>query len=183
MKPLLLFTGFLCAAVSGCTEGDPSSVFIALQSDFATFESWPRYFLGSGPLEGHPAGARYGFIKESAPKGAATYPVGSIIVKTVEFGMTKQEWELFAMAKRGGGFNSGGAKDWEFFTLRMSTSGVPIIISRGSNPADGDADGGSTGHGYSDTTGTGVTCNRCHGLSGTERQDHILASVLAPGAQ
>lgn len=174
----------LCAALAaGCTEGEPGSVFIALQSDFASFESWPKFFLGDGPLDGHPTGGRHGFINKPAPKGSTTYPVGSILVKTVEFGTSKLEWEMFAMAKRGGEYNLGGAKDWEFFTLKFSTGGVPVIVTRGTNPADLESDGGAPGHGYADTAGTGITCNRCHGLAGTERQDHIIASVLAPGNQ
>ncbi len=187
MRRLLFVAPLLLAVASGCTETEPpEAVFIALQRDFAGFESWPRYFVGNSPLPGHSVGDRFGYIKQLAPKGAAAYPVGSIIVKTVESGATKQEWALFAMAKRGGGFNAAGAKDWEFFTLRFSTSGVPVIVSRGSNPADGDADGdadgGTTGGGYG-STGSGSTCNRCHGLPGTEQLDYVLSAVLRPGAQ
>jgi len=178
----------ICAVVAagavGCGgSGKSGEVFIALQSDFASFQTWPRYFVGDGPLEGHPAGARYGYLKEKAPPGATAYPVGALIVKTVETGTTPQEWDVFAMAKRGGGYNAGAATDWEFFTLKINANGVPVIVSRGTNPIDADADGGTAGHGYTDPGGTGVTCNRCHGLPGTERSDHILSSVLAPGAQ
>jgi hypothetical protein len=174
---LLIAAAALCLA--GCTEGHSSDTFIALPADFEPFRSWPRHFLGDGPLEGHPAGPRYGYVKRRP--GASAYPVGAIIVKTVERGTTPQDWDIFGMAKRGGDYNSGGAAQWEFFTLRINDRNVPVILESGTNPSDGDTDGG-TGHGYTDTNNTGVTCNRCHGGSATAHTDHILSPLLQPGA-
>lgn len=171
----------LALPVLGCGDGKMTSSYIALQSDFAAFRTWPRYFVGDGPLEGHPAGPRYGYLKQKT--GDKQYPVGSLIVKTVERGTTPQDWDVFAMAKRGAGFNSGGAAGWEFFVLRINADDVPVIFSRGTNPFDAPPDGGGAGHGYSDPSGSGITCNRCHGIPGTERNDHILSVPLAPGAQ
>jgi len=170
----------LASCTLGCDSTPSSGVFIALQSDFAPFRTWPRVFVGDGPLEGHPAGPRYGYVKQKPPVGATEYPVGSIIVKTVEAGTTPQDWDIFGMVKRGGNFNAAGALNWEFFTLHINANDIPVIISQGTNPSDGDADGG-VGHGYTDTSGTGVTCNRCHGVAGTESHDHILSTILAPG--
>jgi hypothetical protein len=166
----------------GCSQGNGgnnSNVYVPLPGDFAEFRSWTRIFLGDGPLEGHPAGPRYGYVK--VKPGPTEYPIGAIIVKTVEVGDSSQSWDLFGMAKRGGGYNSGGALDWEFFTMVMSDQDVPVIVNAGTNPQDADRDAG-LGHGYSDPSGSGVTCNRCHGVAGTERSDHILSALLAPGA-
>jgi hypothetical protein len=163
------------------SDGGADSVFIALESDFAPFQTWTRIFVGDGPLDGHPAGPRYGYLREKAPPGATKYPVGAIVVKTVEQGATREDWDVFAMVKRGGGFNQSGALDWEFFTLKINERGIPVLLYRGTNPDDGTADGGDT-HGYGSAP-SGVTCNRCHGILGTERSDHILSPALAPGAQ
>ncbi len=168
-------------ALGGCSEGSgggSSNVYIPLPNDFIPFREWTRIFLGDGPLEGHPAGPRYGYVK--IKPGPTEYPIGAIIVKTVESG-TPQQWDVFAMAKRGGGYNAGGATNWEFFTMIINDSDTAIIVNAGTNPQDADRDAG-LGHGYSDPSGTGITCNRCHGVAGTERSDHILSPLLAPGA-
>jgi hypothetical protein len=175
----LLILGALLSAV-GCNEGNGSgggNTYLPLPGDFIPFRTWQRIFLGDGPLEGHPAGPRYAYVK-NVP-GPTEYPVGSIIVKTVENG-TPQQWDLFAMAKRGGNYNAGGATNWEFFTLLINPDDVAIVAFSGTNPQDADRDAG-IGHGYSDPSGSGITCNRCHGIAGTERTDHILSPLLAPG--
>jgi hypothetical protein len=182
MKRSLGFLLFLSVAAAGCEEAPVGPTFIAQQSDFADFQSWPRYSFGDTTVAGLPTGPRFGYLKQKAPPGATAYPVGSMIVKSVEVDATPQDWELFGMVKRGGGYNSAGALDWEYFTLRLSIGGVPVIFSRGFNPIDLDSVDGGAGHGYGDTSGTGITCNRCHGAAGTERFDHILSGVLAPGA-
>lgn len=177
-----IYLGCLIAAGcawAGCGEGTPTGeTFLALQSDFAPYLSWYHVDLGmSGTNSGTPNGQATGYLNHRASAGATEYPVGTILMKVVESGATQQDWELFGMAKRGGNYNPNGALDWEFFTLRLNADGVPLIVSRGSNPADSDA----SGHGYGDPTGSGVTCNRCHGISGTERTDHVLSPLLAPG--
>jgi hypothetical protein len=169
----------LAAALAGC-GGAQGDVYIALQSDFAPYESWPKVALGDAPLAGHPAGQRFGYVSARAAAGATQYPVGTVIVKTVEAvpdDVTK--WDLFAMVKRGGGYNGGGARDWEFFILKLTAQRTPVIVDRGANPSDA-GDGGSI---YGDGAMGGVTCNACHGALGTERTDHILSPLLQPGAQ
>jgi hypothetical protein len=177
---LALALGSGLAACDGSTGGDDGT-FIALQSSFAGFRQWQSYYLGDNELAGHPPGKRYGYIKQKTTD--SKYPVGAVILKTVESGTSEADWELFGMAKRGGSFNAGGAVGWEFFTMRIGSTGEPVIYSRGANPSDADADGGLTGTGYSDPAGSGTTCNRCHGVSGTDRTDHVLSPLLAPGAQ
>src|SRR6478609_8653690 len=96
------------ALVGGCSEGNGGggggNVYVPLPGDFIAFRDWTRIFLGDGPLEGHPAGPRYAYVK--VKPGPTEYPVGAIIVKTVETGTTSDTWDLFAMAKRGGNYNA-----------------------------------------------------------------------------
>ena len=64
-------------------------------------------------------------------------PVGALIVKTVENG-APQQWDLFAMAKRGGNYNADGATNWEFFTLLINAGNGPPIrdgVDRATRPA------------------------------------------------
>jgi len=167
-------------AVAGCGGGD-GQVKIALDSDFAGYASWKSVYLGDNALAGHPAGPRTGFLNLSAPPGATTYPVGTIIVKQIETaGSTDQTgWDLFGMVKRGGGYNQGFALDWEYFILKLNADSVPVIAARGIAPADA-TDGGAD-HGYG-SGADGQTCNACHGTLGTEAHDHMLSPLLYPGA-
>jgi hypothetical protein len=165
------------SAVAGCD--DKPSVFIALDSDFATFESWPSVMLGSEPLPGHPPGPRFGYLNRKAPKGAKQYPVGTVIVKAIEPpGALDTGWEIFAMAKRGGNFNPEGALNWEFFRLKI-VDGAPHIVTRGLTAADPD-DGGL---GYFDQLGNDFVdmCNGCHGTKASVATDHVLSPLLQLG--
>jgi hypothetical protein len=147
----------------GCDASPAPQVFIALGRDFAPFRSWTRFSLGDAPLEGHPDGPRFGYVKEP-PRGGA-YPIGSIIVKSVEVTPDEQSWSLFAMVKRGGGYNADGARGWEYFTLALTSDGAPIVLQRGASPI-----------GYEG----GVGCNRCHAVAGAEKTDYILSPALQP---
>ena len=167
----------LVFVLAGCA--DKGNVFIALDSDFASFRSWPMVSLGSEPLPGHPPGPRYGYLSHAAPKGATAYPVGTMIVKTIEpLDMPATSWEVFAMAKRGGGFNPEGAKDWEFFRIKIEGD-TPHITSRGLTAIDPD-DGGA---GYFDQLGNAFInmCNGCHGTKASAATDHVLSPLLQPG--
>lgn len=166
----LLFVG----AVAGCEPSGPAgAVFIAQQVDFAPYAGWEKFSLGVAMNSGHPVGPQFGF-RNMGPVGGA-YPIGAILVKEIDVGELPQQWELFGMAKRGGGYNAGGAKEWEFFTLSLNDARVPIIVSRGSNPSDSD----SQGHGYAGSA-NGVTCNRCHGAVGMETTDYVLDPFMMP---
>jgi hypothetical protein len=175
-----LAAGMLALALlgGGCEKGHDAT-FIALDSDFASFRGWTRVALGSDPLPGHPAGPRFGYLNRAAPKGATAYPVGTMIVKSIELvGSDAAEWDLFAMAKRGGNFNPEGAVGWEFFRLRI-IGDTPHILTRGLSAIDPD-DGGS---GYFDgLSGAFVNmCNGCHGTAASGATDHVLSPLLQPG--
>jgi len=168
MRKMAMVLGAM--ALVGC--GGPSGpVFIALTSDFADYASWEKVVLGDGVLEGHPTGMRLGY-RNMKPNSQGIYPVGSILLKVIT--VSPSEIEFFAMAKRGGGFNSAGALDWEFLTLKLGSTNAPVVFTRGDNPVDPDS-AVPNSHGYGDPSATGVTCNRCHGVLGTERTDHILS--------
>ncbi len=69
-----------------------------------------------------------------------------MLVKAFESDPNSMNRDIFAMAKRGGGFNPNGAHDWEFFRLRITAGGMPLIVGRGIFATDpfGDAGTGST---------------------------------------
>lgn len=81
-------------------------------------------------------------------------------------------WAVIAMAKHGGDCNREGARNWEFFTLRMQGANVSIV-ERGLAPrTDGDGDP------YGVTAG--ITCNTCHGTADARMVDSILTPELRP---
>jgi hypothetical protein len=173
--------------LASCEPSEPG-VFIALQRDFAPFREWTRFYFGEGAVLGHPVGKRYGFVKRALQPGESAYAVGDMIVKTVEVVpspsptpfpevIPEQEWDLFAMVKRGGNFNAAGAKNWEYFTLRINPDGVPVIVSRGTDASD---DPNASGHGYTGATGNIIRCNGCHGDPAIARFDYIIDPQLQP---
>src|SRR5678816_722926 len=89
-----------------------------------------------------PSGDAVGYLNHRTQ--ASAYPTGTMIVKAF-----LPSWELFAMAKRGGGFNAKGALGWEFFRLKL-VNDTPVIVSRGIFAWDPDGDGG-VGYGSAGT--------------------------------
>ncbi len=168
-----------CAFTSSACSSGPGPVFIATDEDFAPFRSWERVALGDQPLSGHPPGPRFGYLNHRAPAGASAYPVGTIIVKTVEPSSDFTQWDVFAMVKRGGNFNAMGAKNWEFFRLKIDPGGTPYILSRGITAFDPSMDGG----GYFGPVAGALAdlCNSCHGTAASAATDHVLSPLLVPG--
>ena len=167
----------LCLALAGCapeppTEPPPPEIFLAFARDFQDFRGWTRVAVGSDALAGHAAGPRFVYANRPPPAAGQPYPIGTLLVKTVEDGSDPARWEVFAMAKRGGAYNTAGAAGWEFFRLAINASGAVVLVSRGIAPSvDGDD--------YGD--GSGAGCNGCHGAArGT---DHVLSPALQPGAR
>lgn len=139
--------------------GGEGETFIALQSDFATFRSWPSQGVATADT-GHVTGDRVVYLNAEPEAGVTSFPVGTILVKTIQ-------WEggedVHAMAKRGGGFNPDGAVGWEWFELVSAEDGTPVIKWRGASPPEGESYGSLPG-GSTDTADT-ITgdCNQCHG--------------------
>lgn len=162
----------LIAATSSCSDPG-TSVFIAMDRDFAGFLQWRRVELGTVMLAGHPPGTRVAFVNTAQRPSGTEYPVGTIIVKAItQNSADTNQWAVIAMAKRGGDFNHDGARNWEFFTLRVQ-DGVVSIVERGLAPrTDGDGDP------YGVTAG--ITCNTCHGSADARMVDSILTPELRP---
>lgn len=141
-----------------CTE----SSYYALVSDFRGFESWPSETYVNPTAEGltHVAGVRTVYLNHPAPAGTTEFPLGTIIVKRTEV-----DGKIFARVKRGGCFNSQGAKDWEWFELREPTAGTVSLVWRGSYPPAGEAYGGDPNGG----------CNMCHN---NPANDYVMAPGL-----
>jgi hypothetical protein len=148
-------------------------VFLAFASDFAHFRTWESFDCGEGvaPGDDHLTGTRRVYFNRRPPPGSRVFPVGTIFVKESGEGALPSR-HVFAMVKRGGGFNAGGAGDWEWFGLQNDPSGAVTIAWRGTGPATGDA------YGSASTGG----CNTCHG--GAWRDDYAfsptLTSMLGP---
>ena len=75
------------------------------------------------------------YLNREPPRGGTSFPVGTILVKVVhpESDAGTLPDQIFAMAKRGGDFNDGGAAGWEWFELNPASQS-PIFIWRGAQP-------------------------------------------------
>lgn len=154
-------TGALAALGLASACGTPGSSstdsgdepFYAFASDFHGYHSWKSFDVtGGAALAGiHDGSTVTEYVKRLPPHGSTTFPVGTIIIKEATGGTDPHE--LFAMVKRGGGYNP-GAPGWEWFDLQQLTDGTDSvqIIWQGFTPPAGDTYGGST------TAG----CNTCH---------------------
>jgi hypothetical protein len=148
--------------------------YVAFSSAFAAFRAWERI-----PVEGAmlPVGAAPGptaiYVNARAPAGATRWPVGTILVKTVEHA-APEDWVIHAMVKRGVPYNRDGALGWEFFELRFEAgSDAPHVVWRGTGPP--------SGHGYAaqgrDAGAVALVCNDCHAAAW--QSDGALTPALA----
>jgi hypothetical protein len=163
MRAVPLFLLALCACGAPAASSEDRD-FIALASDFDGFATdWPKADLGHHAADGlHLAGTRTIYLSRRPPNGATAFPVGTRVVKTVrgdDGGL-----QVFAMAKRGGDYNSEGARGWEWFELTR-IDGPPVINWRGTNPPASSAYGGSA-----------MTCNGCHASAAAN--DSVLTPEL-----
>jgi hypothetical protein len=146
-------------------------VFVADDGSFSGFDGWPDTwtFDGAASSDGfvHPAGTRHVWLNQRPPSGASVFPVGTIIVKEITPPDPAQQ--AFAMVKRGGDFNSGGADGWEWFSLDVTQPIAPVILWRGTTPPNGDVYGNVPGD----------DCNGCHGQA--RANDFVQSAVLQLG--
>lgn len=174
---ILTSAGAVCLALLAACRAHPPPLdilperetFIALARDFAGFREFGRIDLGERPAqsETHPGGRLVVYVNSVPKPGAKEFPVGTIIVKEnlsakTEPASTKK---VFAMVKRGGGFNAEGATGWEWFELEEGDKGVAIRW-RGVGAPDGEGYGG-------DPMGS---CNSCHQMA--VKNDYVLAAAL-----
>lgn len=166
MKRALLIT----LSFIGCgpaPEPTPmGDVFIAFQTTFDGYETWHSKQV-EGHIQGitHLSGPRTVFIKELPPAGATEFPVGTVIAKEMNDGSQ----QVFAMVKRGGGYNASGALNWEWFELKRVEGGTVRIVWRGVGPPAGEKYAG-------DPNGA---CNGCH----ASQENDFVRSVLLDGGQ
>lgn len=158
--------GSALAACGGAGGADPPETFLAFSSSFAPFQSWPSFHSDGPPdywtFTPDVLGPRTQYINQLPPPGATEFPVGTMIVEARSTG------KIFAGVKRGGGFNAGGAVNWEWFELQ----GPPVVIVwRGVGPPLGDTYGGDPNGG----------CNACHIKCGANN-DFVCSPRLALGS-
>ncbi len=166
---------FALASCSAPTPVDPRQgpgTFIAFDQDFAGYRSWQTFDLGVMTPPGHPMGQQVLFASRPLPVGATRFEDRTIIIREIRSDPDPTKWDLFAMARRGGGYNASGAVDWEFFILSLDSQGVPHIVSRGISPSETST---SPYH-----PGEGITCNTCHGNDDARRGDCVLSQELRP---
>ncbi|MEW5849116.1 MAG: hypothetical protein AB2A00_09885 [Myxococcota bacterium] len=170
----LLVLGACAPAEEETTADDAGTagVFIAQNVDFQGFQGWEKFPVMTNAVDGGHAqpGNSTVYLNRRPPSGSTTYPVGTILMKITENGPA-ENWEIHAMAKRGGSYNRYGAPGWEWFELLMSTDGTqPVILWRGVEPPDGEnyrdaRDGGFSGN-----------CSACHG--GVRDRDFVFTEGL-----
>jgi hypothetical protein len=135
----------LCASACAATAPDPE--FVAQDSDFQDFATWQNWHMvGTAQGNFHTTGPRIVYLNRMPPAGAMAFPVGTILVKTLEDG----SGDTFAMVKRGGDYNADWARGWEWMEISKKT-GTWQIEWRGNTPPDG-----------ASYTEDGVSCNLCH---------------------
>jgi hypothetical protein len=152
--------GMSAAACSTTAANDAGAapVFIAYASDFSGFHSWTS-MPGVAPGAPQPgdggvhSGPLTTYINHLPPSGSTSFPIGTIIVKEPnDPPLTTRQ--IFAMVKRGGGFNSDGADNWEWFELRNIDMTNVEIIWGGAEPL--------TGESYASNPNL---CNDCHTMN------------------
>jgi hypothetical protein len=150
--------------------------FIALEKDLQSFRGWEAIDLPRGGAQGitHTAGVRREYLNHRPPAGASTFPVGTIFIKELIEGADAGH-QLFAMVKRGGGYNRAGAAGWEWFELRPRDDESVGIVWRGVNAPVGESYGGDPAGG----------CNSCHGIASDNdfvKSSVVRLTVTRPGA-
>lgn len=159
----------------GATEAPTgAATFVAFATHFQGYQRWSSAPGVPDPsLVGivdtvHTTGPMTVYVNRLPAAGAKEFPIGTIIVKEVTTGALGER-TVFAMVKRGGGFNEGGATNWEWFELQNSCNGVQILW-RGVGPPAGEKYGG-------DATGG---CNTCH--ANGKSNDFVLTKDLRLGS-
>lgn len=152
--------------------------FIALERDFQDFEDWHHVDLSVRPTlsEAHAAGFAHEYVSQLPEAGAKSFPVGTMLVKTVKRepkptanggAALEKGPDIFAMVKRGGGYNPNGSIGWEWFELRRRDDDSLGIVWRGVNPPSGEGYGGDPLGG----------CNGCHQKA--THNDFVHAQALS----
>ncbi len=165
---------FVFASLLACTSADGAApdagppLFIAVRSDFEAYASWQSFYVGTVPPPDAPdlAGPRTVYINRMPAAGAKAFPVGTIIVKVIEPQPTPQSWQMFAMVKRGDGFDP-AAPGWEWFGLSVDGQGGVAIDWRGDGPPPDGSYGGLA---------SAIGCVYCH--TAAQANDFVQTPAL-----
>ncbi len=164
------------SAAGQCTEAENSAPpppadsvpFIAFTTNFCGYRRWASFSIANTKAQGnvHVAGPRTAYLNKRPPPGSREFPVGTIIVKELTTGAIEDR-SVFAMVKRGGGYDTTGAVNWEWFELKNTPDGnVSRIVWHGFGPPNGlDAYGGDP-----------KVCNTCH--AGAKGNDYVQSAEL-----
>jgi hypothetical protein len=157
-----------CLATLPATESaaPAGSTYLAFAQSFRGYHDWPSYDVTEdADLVGiHDGSVVTEYINRLPPSGSLEFPIGTLVVKEATGGTI--EHEIFAMAKRGGGFNT-TATGWEWFELENLDCADDRVklIWRGVGPPIGETYGGDPNGG----------CNSCHAECGN---DAVCAKAL-----
>lgn len=158
----------LAAGCGGTGTPEPTGdTYLAFASSFKGFREWESFPVPEGLGDGtvHTAGARVEYLNRRPDEGATEFPVGTILVKETTAEAIPDR-KVFAMVKRGGGYNADGAEGWEWFELVNLDESQVSIVWRGVGPPAGEMYGGDPNAG----------CNGCH--VGASDNDSVLSTEV-----
>jgi hypothetical protein len=170
---------FTCLAACGApavpADYEPAPKLVATDATFGEFRTWERIPLESPmvPLQAMP-GPAFVYANVRPDPGVRRWPIGAVLVKTVEPSADFRDWTVHAMVKRSERFNPEGSVGWEFFGLQLDETGRPTILWR--------SDGHNDGHAYGSSTmalppDRELSCNDCHALHW--QSDAVLTPALS----
>lgn len=170
------FTG-ACAEARGerhVLAASSPEPFIAFERDFQAFRSWERFELGSSAAQGvtHTSGERRVFLNARPEAPSERFPAGTIIVKELVTGADGGH-RLFAMVKRGSGYNKRGARGWEWLELFERGDGSVGVNWRGIDAPSEETYSGPADGAESDPLGG---CNGCH--ASATPNDYVKSRLL-----
>lgn len=154
----------LCALFFACNaepmdapspEPEPTN-FIAFATNFQDFRSWETFVRPNrSDVPGclHSTCLRTDYLNQRPPPGSTAFPIKTMIVKDLDNPAGRQ---IFAMVKRGGGYNADGAVGWEWFELEENADGSVKIVWRGLGAPDDEVYG---------LPGMNGGCNQCHTIA------------------
>jgi hypothetical protein len=178
---MICWSALALLASAGCLDNelapdDPNRVglvgnFIAQQTDFRAYEDWMKFDTDVPGEHAGTVGTITEYLNKLPDMGATEFPVGTMIVKTVQ-PTDGPAPAVHAMVKRGGSFNKTGAIAWEFFELSKNEKGTPTIVWRGPKPPNGERYKNLL---MPDSNMLEEDCNGCHVVS---TNDAILSKAL-----
>jgi hypothetical protein len=154
-----------CGSSKTSDSGQDAGTFLAFATNFEGYRNWSHAAATAdgAPSGVHSSGPMTVYWNETPPRGSTEFPIGTLIVKETDPGVTPAQ--IFAMVKRGGGYNSSGARNWEWFELQAADDETVLIVWRGAGPPNGETYGGDP-----------TTCNNCHVQAATN--DFVWSSAL-----